>query len=72
MHLGRQWKGWRAAAVALLASAALLPLGAQGRVRVEGRRGRKGEAVDAGQVVITRLPSGDPSPVPQPELPTPW
>ena len=35
MHLRRQWKGWGAAAVALLASAALLPLGAQGRVRVE-------------------------------------
>lgn len=40
-----------------------------GRVWVEGRPGRKGEAVDAGQVVIARVPSGDRSPVPQPELP---
>src|SRR5690606_15248759 len=40
-----------------------------GRVRVDGRRARKGDPVQAGQEVVARLAPPQSPPVPQPELP---
>lgn len=41
----------------------------RGLVRVDGRRARKGQPVEAGQVVEVRLPRAAAGPLPQPELP---
>jgi len=41
----------------------------QGLVRVDGRRARKGQPVEAGQVVTVRLPRAGEALVPQPEQP---
>lgn len=41
----------------------------QGLVRVDGRRAKKGQPVEAGQEVVVRLPRAGEALVPQPELP---